>query len=176
MSSLVRPPGRRSRPASPRSPLPKLGSIGNAQAAQLLDHLDSLLPCCDDVLAGMITCSRQDGQDRRGRAIAFTCSGLATIPRATYRLSTRTTASRCWLPRFLAQAATKPLHSGRPRTRSAVGRWRQAEDHRQRQRHRTDHESNSGMGGRSLDRPVLHRTRPAGTERFRRVIHRTLAR
>ena len=31
----------------------KLGSIVKAQAAQLLDHLDSLLPCRRDVLAGM---------------------------------------------------------------------------------------------------------------------------
>ena len=53
---------------------------------------------------------------------------------------------------------------------------RQAQDHRQRQRHRADLERHPAMGRRPQGRLALHRAGQAGSERLRRILHRPLAR
>ena len=66
-------------------------------------------------------------------------------------------------------------YAGRPRTRSAARRSRQAEDDRLRQRHRADLERHPAMGGRSQGGLALHRAGQAGAECLCRVLHRPLA-
>lgn len=56
----------------------------------------------------------------------------------------------------LALASPQSQDSGRSRARSVAGRSRQAEDDRQRQRHRVDFKCHPAMGGRSQSRLALY--------------------
>lgn len=60
--------------------------------------------------------------------------------------------------------------SGRPRTRHSDYCARQAQDDRQRQRHRADQQCDPGLDGRRQSRLALHRSRQAGAERLYREL------
>ena len=59
---------------------------------------------------------------------------------------------------------------GSPRARSSDRRARQAQDDRQRQRHRADQQCDPGLDGRRQSRLALHRSGQAGAERLHRKL------